>query len=78
MKTYHPDFMKDFRTIEANQVEREAAKPRKKAKAIKVSVKVPKKTHINNAQPRTTLAEIKAEMLKITTFHVYSKAGVSK
>jgi hypothetical protein len=79
MKTYHPDFMTDFRTVEANQVARDAAKPRKLVKRAKVSVKVPKQTHVRSkTNQNMTMAEVKAEMLKVTTFHVYSKAGVWK
>lgn len=77
MKTYHPDFMKDFRTVEANQVEREAAKPRKKAKTAKASVKLPKRGINTKSQQRMTMEEVKAELLKRTTFHIYSKAGAS-
>jgi len=76
MKTYYPDFMKDFRTVEANQIAREAKTPRKKSKKAKVSVKIPKTGHINSkTNQRMTIAEVKAELLKVTTFHVYSKAG---
>ena len=76
MKTYYPDFMKDFRTTEANQDERRIKEPRKVIRPPRASVKIPKKGHINSKEnQRMTLAEVKAEMLKITTFHVYSKAG---
>ena len=79
MKTYYPNFMKDFRTTEANQDERRIKEPRKVIRPPRASVKIPKQTHINaKANQRMTMAEVKAEMLKITTFHVYSKAGVWK
>jgi hypothetical protein len=78
MKTYHPDFTKEFRTIEANQIERETKKSRKKAKQPRASVKIPKQTHINQkSQQRMTMEEVKAEMLKKTDFYVYSRAKVS-
>jgi hypothetical protein len=76
MKTYYPNFMTDFRTVEANQAERRVKEPRKVIRPPRASVKIPKKGHINSKENRNmTMAEVKAEMLKITTFHVYSKAG---
>ena len=79
MKTYHPDFMTDFRTVEANQAERKVNEPRKVIRPPRASVKVPKQTHIRSrTNQNMTMAEVKAEMLKITMFHVYSKAVVSK
>lgn len=78
MKTYHPDFMKDFRTVHANQEERKIKEPRKVIRPPRASVKIPK-TGVRSSTPRNmTMAEVKAEMLKVTTFHVYSKAGVWK
>jgi myo-inositol catabolism protein IolC len=78
MKTYHPDFTKEFRTIEANKIEREAKAPRKKSRRLKVSVKTPKKMpHINQkSEQRMTMEEVKAEILKRTNFYTYSRAGV--
>lgn len=61
MKTYHPNFMADFRTTEANQEERRSKEPRKAIRPPRASVKIPK--------------QIRANMLKVTTFHIYSKAG---
>ena len=76
MKTYHPNFMTEFRTVQANQEERRVKKPRKVIKLPRASVKIPKQGHINSkTNQRMTMAEVKAEMLKVTTFHVYSKAG---
>lgn len=79
MKTYHPDFMKDFRTVTANQEERRVKEPRKVIRKPRASVKIPKQPHIKSKSEQSmTMAEVKAELLKITTFHVYSKAGVWK
>jgi hypothetical protein len=76
MKTYHPDFMKEFRTVQANQEERKVKEPRKVIRPPRASVKVPKQTHINSkTNQRMTMEEVKAEILKVTTFHVYSRAG---
>jgi hypothetical protein len=73
MKTYHPNFMTEFRTIEANQIERAAQAPRKRVRLPAVKKE---STHVRSkANQRMTMAEVKAEMLKVTTFHVYSKAG---
>lgn len=80
MKTYHPDFTKEFRTIEANQIERAANAKRKKSRRPKVSVKTPKKTpHINaKSEQRMTMEQVKAEILKKTNFYTYSRAGAPK
>jgi hypothetical protein len=76
MKTYHPNFMTEFRTVQANQEERKVKEPRKVIRPPRASVKIPKQTHINSkTNQRMTMAEVKAEMLKVTTFHIYSKAG---
>lgn len=78
MKTYYPDFMKDFRTIEANQEERRVKEPRKvirKPRALERKVKQSIRT---KAQQNMTMAEVTAELLKTTHFHIYSKAGASK
>lgn len=76
MKTYYPNFMADFRTVEANQAERKIKEPRKVIRQPRASVKVAKQSHINSKTNRNmTMAEVKAEMLKVTTFHIYSKAG---
>jgi hypothetical protein len=77
MKTYHPDFTREFRTIEANQIERAAKAPRRKTKKARVSVKIPKQEHIRSkSQQRMTMEEVKAEILKRTNFYTYSRAGV--
>ena len=74
MKTYYPDFTKEFRTVAANQEERKINEPRKHIKKPITSVKVPK-TGVQSSRPRNmTMEEVKAELLKVTTFHVYSKA----
>jgi myo-inositol catabolism protein IolC len=79
MKTYHPDFMKDFRTIEANQIERAARAPRRKTKKAKVSIKIPKRVHINQkSEQRMTMEQVKAEILRKTNFYTYSRAGAPK
>jgi hypothetical protein len=74
MKTYHPDFMKDFRTVEANQEDRRINEPRKvirKPRALERAIKQSTRT---KARKSMTLAEVKAELLKTTHFHIYSKA----
>jgi hypothetical protein len=79
MKTYHPDFTKEFRTVAANQEERRIKEPRKVIRPPRASVKIPKQTHIRSkSQQRMTMEEVKAELLKVTNFHIYSKAVVSK
>ena len=73
MKTYHPNFMTEFRTIEANQVERAAQAPIKRVRAPAAKKE---STHVRSkSQQRMTMEEVKAELLKTSTFHVYSKAG---
>jgi len=75
MKTYHPNFMTEFRTVEANQIERAAQAPRKRTKSTK-STKVSNPAHVlSRTNKNMTMAEVKAELLKIAEFHVYSKAG---
>jgi hypothetical protein len=71
MKTFHPDFMKDFRTIAANQEERRIKEPRKVIRAPRAVERAakPKSRHA------MTMAEVTAELLETTKFHVYSKAG---
>ena len=76
MKTYHPDFTKEFRTVEANKIERESQAPRKHVKKARVSVKIPKQGINTKAQQRMTMAEVTAELIKKTTFRIYSRAGV--
>jgi hypothetical protein len=77
MKTFYPDFMREFRTIQANQTERaELKKKRSHTKKPKVSVKIPKQSINSRVNQRMTMAEVTEELLKVTTFRVYSKAGV--
>jgi hypothetical protein len=76
MKTYYPDFTKEFRTVEANQKAR-LANPVKKAKRIrkpKVNYKVPKEVKTRNDR----LAEIKKNILGVKPFHTFAKAGMPK
>jgi hypothetical protein len=79
MKTYYPDFTKDFRTVEANQKAR-LANPVKKAKRIrkpKVNYKVPKKP-ITMGEVHNELAELKKKILAPREFYTYAKAGMPK
>jgi hypothetical protein len=79
MKTHEPTFMKDFRTVEANQAERRVKEPRKKIRKPRASVKIPKQPHINSkSEQRMTMEEVKAEILKRSNFYTYSKAVASK
>ena len=76
VKTHMPDLMKEFRTIQANQEERASKAPRKHVKVF--TPKAPN-THIRSkANQRMTMAEVTEELLKKTTFHIYSKARSSK
>lgn len=78
MKTYHPDFMKDFRTIAANQEERKANEPHKVIRKPRAVERAVKQSIRSKTQQGMTMAEIKAELLKTTTFHIYSKAKAKK
>jgi len=78
MKTFHPDFMKDFRTIAANQEERRVNEPRKVIRKPRAVERAVKKGIRTKAQQAMTMAEVTAELLKTTTFHIYSKAGAKK
>jgi len=79
MKTYHPDFMREFRTVQANQEERKIKEPRKVIRPPRASVKIPKQSHIHSKTNRNmTMAEVTEELLKKTTFHIYSKARSNK
>ena len=76
MKTFYPDFTKEFRTLAANQAERDALREgRLRTKRPRASVKVPKLIINTKAQQRMTMAEIKAELLKPREYRTYSKAG---
>lgn len=88
MKTYHPDFTKEFRTVEANQVEREAikkAKPKANSKFARKNIKKADTNHINSKEEQSkTIAEIRVEldakrkaMLEPRTYTTYSKAGTA-
>jgi hypothetical protein len=80
MKTYYPDFTKEFRTVEANQKER-LANPvkvkRKRVKAKKVSYKLPKKP-ITMGDIHNELAELKKKILAPRVLYTYSKAGAPR
>jgi len=78
MKTYHPNFMKDFRTIAANQEERKINEPRKVIRKPRAVERATKRVVQTKAQQAMTMAEVTAELLKTTTFHIYSKAGARK
>jgi tRNA A-37 threonylcarbamoyl transferase component Bud32 len=78
MKTYYPDFTKEFRTTEANQAERKINEPRKVIKPPRASVKIPKTSINSKSQQRMTMEQVKEEILKRTNFYTYSKAGAPK
>jgi len=78
IKTYHPDMMKEFRTIAANQEERRIKEPRKVIRKPRALERAAKKVVQTKAQRAMTMAEVTAELLKTTTFHIYSKAGAKK
>jgi len=78
MKTYHPNFMTDFRTVEANQEERKIKEPRKVIRKPRALERATKRVVQTKAQRAVTMAEVTAELLKTTTFHIYSKAGAKK
>lgn len=78
MKTYHPNFMADFRTVEANQEERRVKEPRKVIRKPRALERAAKKATQTKAQRAMTMAEVTAELLKTTNFHIYSKAGAKK
>ena len=80
MKTYYPNFTKEFRTIAANQADRLANPVKVKRKTVhtkkkKVSYKIPKQA----VKPRSErLEEIKKNILGAKSFHTFSKAGMPK
>ena len=78
MKTFHPDFMTEFRTVEANQEERKIKEPRKVIRKPRALERAAKRVRQTKAQQAMTMAEVTAELLKTTTFHIYSKAGARK
>jgi len=82
MKTYEPNFTKEFRTVEANQKERleNPVKVKRKftaKKKKKVSYKVPKKP-ITMGEIHNELAELKKKILAPREFYTYAKAGMPK
>ena len=79
MKTYHPDFTREFRTVEANQKERLANPVKVKRKRVKAkkNYKVPKKP-ITMADVHNELAEMKKRILAPRKLYTYSKAGMPK
>lgn len=81
MKTYYPDFTKEFRTVEANQAERKAKEPRKHVATKLVKKKKPAPILTKREQGKT-IAEVRAELdakkkaiLEPREFIVFSKAG---
>lgn len=76
MKTYYPDFTKEFRTVDANQKARLAnpVKVKRKRVRVKKNYKVPKEVKPRNEQ----LAEIKKNILGVKYYHTFSKAGVPR
>ena len=88
MKTYHPDFTKEFRTVEANQVERDAikrAKPKSNSKFTRKDLRAKKPTPILTKKEQSKpMSEIRAEldakkkaMLEPRMYTTYSKAGTA-
>ena len=78
MKTYEPNFTKEFRTVEANQKERLENQPKVGRKSVpkkkKVSYKIPKQ-----AKPKSErLLEIKRNILTVKPYHTFAKAGMPK
>jgi hypothetical protein len=86
MKTYEPNFTKEFRTVEANQNERIKTHVKVKSKKKKMSYKVPKKTPIltkkeqgkSMGEIHNELAELKKRILAPRVLYTYSKAGMPK
>jgi hypothetical protein len=80
MKTYEPNFTKEFRSVEANQKERlenpvKVERKRVKSKKKKISYKIPKQV----VKPRSErLEEIKKNILGAKSFHTFAKAGMPK
>lgn len=79
MKTYYPDFTKEFRTVEANRDERLAnhTKVKRKTVRVKKNYKVPKKP-ITMAEVHNELAELKKKILAPRELYTYSKAGAPR
>lgn len=83
MKTYYPDFTKEFRTIEANQIERDEIKKRKPVARNAPKRRRPNPTHILTKEEQSkTISEVRAELdakkkaiLAEKEFFTYSKAG---
>jgi hypothetical protein len=82
MKTYYPNFTKEFRTIAANQIEREANKEKRRPAIRRVVRKKPTPILTKYEQSKT-IAEIRVELdakraaaLAVKEFFTYAKAGV--
>lgn len=74
MKTHEPNFMKEFRTIEAKQTEKLAAHAKVKAKKkLKMSYKVPKRAVLPKS---AALEALKKRILEVKPFHIFAKAGM--
>jgi len=79
MKTYEPNFTKEFRTVEANQKERLESQPKVESKRIrarkkKMNYKIPKQVKPKSER----LMEIKRNILTVKPFHTFAKAGMPK
>lgn len=75
IKTHEPELMKSFRTVQANQEERESKVPRKHVKTFKPKVRKP---HINSRTNQSmTMEEVRQELLKPKEYRTYSRAGVN-
>jgi uncharacterized protein (DUF2225 family) len=83
MKTYYPDFTKEFRTIEANQVERDEIKRRKPVAKNAPKRNRPNPAHINaKVEQSKTISEVRDELdakkkavLATKNFYTFSAAG---
>ena len=79
MKTYYPNFTKEFRNIAANQADRLAnpVKVKRRTVRVKKNYKIPKKP-ITMAEVHNELAELKKKILAPREFYTYAKAGAPK
>jgi hypothetical protein len=87
IKTYEPNFTREFRTVEANRDERIAThgKVKTKKKKPKMNYKTPKRVINTRAQQNMTMSEVRRELdekkrkiLELKNFYTYAKAGMPK
>ena len=80
MKTYYPDFMKEFRTIQAKKDAATASKVESPSKLTAAHLHRPNAKSKAKKKP-VTMQEVKQgldDFLKRTEFHIYAKAVPSK